>query len=170
MANYVYVENNIIKEYHDILPKSWKNISGLNLINDENYLNNLGWYKVTKILIDWDPNAEYVDGYTYEFKDNKVYETPIVKNSPTVNENSIPQQISAMQIRLWLIKNNISLSQVQNAINSIEEDLLREELNVKWEYAPYFERNNPFVEQVGNILGLTASQIDQAFIEANDLT
>jgi hypothetical protein len=170
MSNYVYIEDGVIKEYRDILPKSWKNISGLNLI-DENHLKDLGWYKVTKIQSDHDPDIEYIDGHDYEFKDGEVYQTPIIKSKPPVeNPTMVPEQISAMQIRLWLIKNNINLAQVQGAIDSIEDVLLRDELSVKWEYAPYFERSNPFIDQVGSILGLSSEQIDQAFIEASEYT
>ena len=171
MSNYVYMEDGVMKEYHDILPKSWRNISGLNLINDEDYLNDLGWYKVVKVQIEYDPDIQYVDGQIYEFKNGDVYQTPIIKSKPPVeNPTMVPEQISAMQIRLWLIKNNINLTQVQGAIDSIEDVLLRDELSVKWEYAPYFERSNPFIDQVGSILGLNSEQIDQAFIEASEYT
>ena len=54
MANFVLIENNIIIEKHDLLPKNWKHISGLHLAeNDEEFLNSLGWYTVNKIRVIW---------------------------------------------------------------------------------------------------------------------
>jgi hypothetical protein len=81
----------------------------------------------------------------------------------------IPSTISARQIRLWLVQNNISLTSIENAINGITDELLREKTLVEWEYAPYVERNHPMLETLGQILGLNSNQIDQAFIEAANL-
>lgn len=83
--------------------------------------------------------------------------------------NLVPSSISARQIRLWLIENNISLTSVDNAINSIVNETLREKTLVEWEFAPYIERNHPLVDTLGSALGLTSEQIDQAFIVASQL-
>jgi hypothetical protein len=82
---------------------------------------------------------------------------------------SVPETVSARQIRLWLIDNNISLSSVENAINGIADEKLREKTLVEWEYAPYIERNHPLIEALASSLGLTSEQIDQGFIEASIL-
>lgn len=170
MANYVYIENNNIQEYHDLLPKNWRNISGFYLLeNDQNYLKSLGWYKVIKNQEIYDPSFQKITRYDYSFTGNEVYETPIIENfipNPPAPP-PIPQQISATQLRLWLIKHNIPLINIENAINSIEDTMLKEELMVRWEYVPYFERSNIFINQIGFILGLTPEQINQAFIEAS---
>jgi hypothetical protein len=76
MANWAYVENNTVKERHDFLPKSWKNVSRLDkLIDDVNLLNNLGWFKVEKEYQDYDNSTQRIIGYNYEFTDNKVIES-----------------------------------------------------------------------------------------------
>jgi hypothetical protein len=170
MANYVYVENNIIKEYYDFLPQNWRNISGFNLINDENYLKSVGWYKVIKNEINYDSSCQRIINYEYIFDGDKVQENIILENFSPSEEKNVPSSITATQIRLWLVKNNISLESIEQAINSLENDSLRKELLVKWEYVPYFERNNIFINQIGDMLGLTSQQIDQAFIEASDYT
>lgn len=82
---------------------------------------------------------------------------------------TIPETISARQIRLWLIDNNISLSSVEAAINTISDSKLREKTKVEWEYAPYIERNHPLIESLAQYLGLTTAQIDQGFIDAAKL-
>lgn len=81
----------------------------------------------------------------------------------------IPQTISARQVRLWLLNNSIPLSQVDSAINTISDELLREKTRVEWEYAPYIERNHPLIESLAQYLGLSSEQIDQGFIDASQL-
>jgi len=81
----------------------------------------------------------------------------------------VPETISARQIRLWLIDNNISLSSVEAAINGIVDENLREKTLVEWEYAPYIERSHPLLEALASSLGLTNEQIDQGFIDGSQL-
>lgn len=81
----------------------------------------------------------------------------------------IPSTISARQVRLWLIDNNIDLNNVVNIINTIEDPILKQKTLVEWEYAPYIERNHPLIETLGASLGLTKEQIDQGFIVASQL-
>lgn len=89
----------------------------------------------------------------------------IVRTWDPVIQN-VPESISARQIRLWLIDNNISLTSVENAISGITDEKLREKTLVEWEFAPYVERNHPLVNTLGQILGLNSEQIDNAFIQA----
>ena len=81
----------------------------------------------------------------------------------------VPESISARQVRLWLIDNDISLSSVEAAIDTIVNEKLREKTRVEWEYAPYIERNHPLIESLGQYLGLSPEQIDQGFVIASQL-
>jgi hypothetical protein len=81
----------------------------------------------------------------------------------------IPDTISARQIRLWLVQHNISLSTIEETINSISDAITRETVRVEWEYAPYVERKHPWLEPLGSALGLTSQDIDRVFIEASQL-
>jgi hypothetical protein len=82
MANFVLIENNEIKERHDLLPKSWRHISGLNLAKgDEEFLNSLGWYTVNKVAVPYEEGKQYIDYYEYTFENNLVYEIPIIKDA-----------------------------------------------------------------------------------------
>lgn len=94
---------------------------------------------------------------------NRVY----LPNPPEVV--NVPESVSARQIRLWLIENDISLTSVENAINSIINETLREKTLVEWEFAPYIERNHPLVNTLAESLGLTNEQVDQGFIAASKL-
>jgi hypothetical protein len=97
-------------------------------------------------------------------------EAKIVYGTVTTEKNPPPSTITATQIRLWLVENGISLATIEAAINDIEDPLLKEKTLVQWEYAPYVERNHPFIETIGSVLGMTAEQIDDAFLEASLIT
>lgn len=111
MANYALVENNEIIERHDLLPQAWKNVSGLHTLKDsEETLNSLGWYTVNKVLVGYDTTQQYIDGYSYSFVDNKVYETPILKNiTPSIEKT--PEEVFNVALEELRIKRDILLSE-----------------------------------------------------------
>jgi len=82
---------------------------------------------------------------------------------------AVPENVSARQIRLWLIQHGISLSQVETAIDSIQDIMQRDSVRVEWEYAPYVERSHPMLVPLASALGLTEQQVDMAFIEASSI-
>lgn len=82
---------------------------------------------------------------------------------------AVPPTVSARQVRIWLIQNGISLSSVEASINNIEDPILKEITKVEWEYAPYIERNHPMLATLAQALGLTQEQLDQAFIQAQNI-
>lgn len=107
MANFVLIQNNEIVEYHDLLPKSWKHISGLNLAaSDEEFLNSLGWYTVTKVYPHIEHGRQYIDGYEYTFENNIVTEIPIIKDAiiyPPEPEKT-PEELFAIALEEVRIK------------------------------------------------------------------
>lgn len=92
--------------------------------------------------------------------------TPYTRPDPI---SVIPQTISARQVRIWLIQNNISLDQVDNIINNIQDPIMRDITKVEWEYAPYIERNHPMLPVLAEALGLDSFALDQAFVEASQI-
>jgi hypothetical protein len=102
---------------------------------------------------------------------NKCNELNIIpRNSDgTEGVSQHPSRISARQIRLWLVQHSISLSQIDGAIDSIEDPITREIVKIEWEYAPYIERSHPWLVPLAQSLGLNEEQIDQAFIEASTI-
>lgn len=77
-----------------------------------------------------------------------------------------PQTVSARQIRLWLIRNGVSMEAVNAAIAAIQDPVERESIRVEWEYAPYVERSHPMLIPLAAALGLTEEQVGAAFAEA----
>jgi len=81
----------------------------------------------------------------------------------------IPESVTARQIRLWLVQHGYSLATVEAAIEAIPDPLQRDIVRIEWEYAPYVERSHPMVMPIAAGLGMTAEDVDQAFIEGNQL-
>lgn len=104
-----------------------------------------------------DPASLAAAGYVVT---ERTPEDDIVPPEPT------PATVSARQIRLWLVRNNITLADVDAAIAAIPDAQQQNEVRVEWEYAPYVERSHPMLSPLALALGLTEEQIDQAFIEA----
>jgi len=98
------------------------------------------------------PNDELPEGWEYA-----------PDNSP------VPESVSARQIRLWLVRNGISLATVETAIDAIPDQQTRDSVRVEWEYAPYVERAHPWLVPMAQALGMTELQLDQAFREAATL-
>jgi hypothetical protein len=80
MANYAFVENDEVVNVYDTLPTNWKNISNLNILEDEN-LKDLGWYKIIKDE-SFDPNLKVSVNSSYSFKEGNVYEECEVYDIP----------------------------------------------------------------------------------------
>jgi len=87
MANWALVENNEIKETYDILPKSWRNVSGLRLAeNDLEFLKSLGWYPVTKNHPEYDSNTHRAVDVSYTFENDIVTESLIIEEYENAQE------------------------------------------------------------------------------------
>jgi hypothetical protein len=89
--------------------------------------------------------------------------------APLPEVSPVPLSITATQIRLWLVRNGISMDQVSAAIAAIADPQARAEAEVLWEYAPYVERTNPLVDMIAAGFGMSEPAIDDAFREAAGL-
>jgi hypothetical protein len=81
----------------------------------------------------------------------------------------VPDQVSARQIRLWLVSHGVSLAAVESAIDGIPDQTQRDMVRVEWEYAPHVERSHPMLVPLAAALGFSEAQVDQAFRDAAGL-
>jgi hypothetical protein len=108
-----------------------------------------------------------VDGLrTWEVRDEAGTLVGLNQQAVEPESPAVPASVSARQIRLWLIRNGVSLAQVESAIDAIPDQLQRDSVRVEWDYAPYVERTHPMLIPLATVLGLTEAQVDQAFREA----
>jgi hypothetical protein len=77
----------------------------------------------------------------------------------------IPQQVPIWAVRTVLQNDNL-FDQVQTAINASTDNALK---NV-WEYGNYANRDSTAINTIAYTLGLTEAQVDQMFIDANNLS
>ena len=85
----------------------------------------------------------------------------MIRTAPV--EPSVPQIVSARQARLALLQANL-LSTVTASVSSMPEDV-----QITWEYATEWYRNDNLVISIGSSLGLSNTQMDQLFVTASTL-
>lgn len=103
------------------------------------------------------------------FEDNPDHEvTPYTEPTPEEARANLPD-LTARQLRLALLGNAITMSQVTTAILDIPDVIDRDKALVEWEYASNFARAHPLIATVGAALGLTDEQIDTMWVAALSL-
>ena len=71
--------------------------------------------------------------------------------------------ITARQLRLWIIGQGRALAEVDAAIGAMPEGV-RDVARVEWEYSTTYQRSHPLIEQLAPLFGLaTPAAIDAAF-------
>jgi hypothetical protein len=81
----------------------------------------------------------------------------------------VPESISPMQARLWLVRHGINLADIDAAIDSISDQQTRDTVRVQWEYGLEVVRSSDWLAALGPVLGLDDTTLDQAFREAATL-
>lgn len=127
----------------------------------------------------WPVDATIPEGMMQDFaagKDGWFLENgtvkPCVKPIPEPEPMPVPFSIPMFKLRLWLIGKGL-LSAVENIINTRAnwpDDKSHAEAVTLWEYRPDVLRSSAMVNSLGDALGMTQTQIDTAFIEAETLT
>lgn len=91
-------------------------------------------------------NSEYVWAVTYE--------TPPVK------------PLTRRQFRLALVMNGFALADIEALINQIEDDMQRQIIQIEWQDATVFERNNSSLFVMAALMGLSTEQVDALWTQA----
>lgn len=78
----------------------------------------------------------------------------------------VPDSITAVQARWYLLRRGITLDAVTHAINGITDPLDREMVRAWWEYEPVLRRDSVQVSRWAEAVGWTAAQLDDAFRDA----
>jgi len=83
-----------------------------------------------------------------------------------IEDAKIPESISQMKLRKQLIISGISISSIDDLIQSLPQPN-RDLIYTMWEYAAVFDRNNPELNAMAQMLQITSEQLDEIFINGN---
>lgn len=112
---------------------------------------NITWYEVVR---------EYSENPTTGIKDGKwVIQLLDYSNLPP----EVPNVVSPRQVRIILHRKNL-LANVEAMIATQDE-----EIQIAWNHALEFRRDDPLLNQLSLNLNLTQEQLDQFFIEAGGI-
>jgi hypothetical protein len=93
--------------------------------------------------------------------------TGVVQSVPN-DPPTVPDTLTAVQIRLWLVAHGISLDQVSTAIAALPDET-REATRIEWEYSATVHRANSALVAMAAAFGMDSAAIDAAFFEASTL-
>jgi Phage tail assembly chaperone protein len=147
MANYAYVENNLITQLFEELPTSWKNISNFNLL-DSSTLQDNGFYTVVKVVPQVTENTRVNPNPSYNFVNGVAYESYSLENI-TEDNTLTPEQIAYE----WEIVR-----------------LQRDELmnNFEWRYTRYDRQSRLGLEPIDNLQAMDSYMQSLADITTQD--
>jgi hypothetical protein len=78
----------------------------------------------------------------------------------------VPDSISQMKLRKQLILSGISIASIDALIQSLPQPN-RDLIYTMWEYAVVFDRHNPELNAMSQMLEITQQQLDEIFINGN---
>lgn len=89
-------------------------------------------------------------------------EQPIEPLTPEQERYLMPP-ITKRQLRLTLVRNGVSLSDLDTAIEQLGDEAV-----IEWQDASQYNRLHPLLNQVASLLNLTQEQVDVMWKEALD--
>ena len=86
-----------------------------------------------------------------------------------IYESPSPPILTRRQFRLALVTNGFALADIEALINQIEDDMQRQIIQIEWQDATVFERNNSGLLAIAAMMGLSSAQIDELWEQALSL-
>ena len=96
---------------------------------------------------------------------NLVEAPPPPEPTPEEARAALPA-ITRRQLRLTLVRNGISLSDVTQALDAMPDGLAKEEAEIEWEDAATFERLHPTLLAIADALSLSPEAVDDMWHQA----
>ncbi|EIQ00743.1 hypothetical protein OpiT1DRAFT_05298 [Opitutaceae bacterium TAV1] len=95
-------------------------------------------------------------------------DVPALLADPVQTPQPVPERLTKRQLRQWLITHSL-FAAVEAAIAGIADATQRALAQNWWDTADVYERGHPMIAQVGDAIGMTEAEIDDAFREAATL-
>lgn len=111
-------------------------------------------------------------GYTEYPEEPQGMDFQVIDKTPTpeeieqANKLIVPESISQMKLRKQLILSGFSIASIDALIQSLPQPN-RDLIYTMWEYAVVFDRHNPELNAMAEMLGVTQEQLDEIFINGN---
>ena len=91
MANWAVVENNVITEYHSIVPLNWRHVSNIRASQEDfAFMASLGWYPIQYPQLDFDPTTHEIDSWNYSWTGSSITASATLRERITVPEEVLP--------------------------------------------------------------------------------
>lgn len=116
---------------------------------------------IDQLLINDYPKEDFAYPY-YNFTTNLFYE-----GIPSVDIIPVPQEVQLWRIRTVLKLMDLEVT-IETALNSLDEPTKTGALYI-WEYGTTIERPSQTVLLLQNILQMTDEQVNEIFIQANNI-
>lgn len=113
------------------------------------------------------PTEKYVDG-RINWETKEYYEGATPEEIEAYNKSKVPSKVSAIQFIAQLELQGITEAAIMQVIDTLPEPN-KTIARVSYKRAVYFERNNPFISLVGQSFSLSEDEIDQIFINAENI-
>jgi hypothetical protein len=94
--------------------------------------------------------------------------TLVGTNQSPPDPPAVPDSLTAVQIRLWLVAHGITLEQVDAAIAALPDET-REATRIEWEYSATIHRGSSTLVAMATTFGMDSAAIDAAFVEASGM-
>jgi len=108
-----------------------------------------------------------IDGFaTYEILDETG--SCVGHSRSQASAPPVPDSLTAVQIRLWLVAHGITLEHVDAAIAALPDET-REATRIEWEYSGTIHRASSTLVAMAAAFGMDEAAIDAAFVEAASL-
>ena len=89
--------------------------------------------------------------------------TQVLYDVNYVPPKNVPNFLTARQLRLVLLNDGVTATDVEAQLNLLPEPD-RSAALIDWEYATEFDRGNPMIGQLGAALGYTTDQVDDLYV------
>jgi hypothetical protein len=97
----------------------------------------------------------------------------VIEDTPPVEPEPLPllpsnYPLTDRQLRLGLIRHGIPLATVQSAIDTIPDQLQRDEAQVWWEFSKTINWDHPMTQSLMALVGVTSEQATAMWMVAKD--
>ena len=106
----------------------------------------------------------FVNPY-FNFETRTFYENATVEEIAEANKPIIQQEVQLWRVRTILKLSGLE-SNIETALNGLDEPMKTGALYI-WNYGTTVERSSQTIQLLQMVLGLTDSQVDDIFIQAN---